>query len=119
MKSILCVSLIVFIAVILFSVYASSIHNQYFSAVASLDRNIEVGERCAEVYSMLEEYQLRNPIDVFVKRSDISNASGWEHRVDTASIILLNDLSTPFDTISYYVFCSDSDLVLDTFLVGD
>lgn len=119
MKSILYTALGVLVVFAVFLLYAGFIHNQYFSNIAVLDKNVEIGLSCDNVYSTLEEYRLSSSTNVFIKRLSISSTSEWKHRIDVASTIVVNDLSTPFDTISYYVFCNNKDRVLDTYLVGD
>ena len=104
---------------VLFSFYASFIHNQYFSNIASFDKEIQTGQECNKVMSNLEKYQISSPSNVFVKRLDINSTPEWKHKKEVASTIIVSDLSTPFDTINYYVFCSPKDIVLNTLLTGD
>jgi hypothetical protein len=104
---------------ILLTIYPSFIHNQYFSNVASLDRSIELNQDCGRVYSQLEQYRLSSPVNVFLAELDISATPERRHKVDVASTLVLNDLSTPFNTISYYVFCSTKHRVVGTLLSGD
>lgn len=103
----------------MFFFYASFVHNQYFSKVAVIDRKVVLGGECDEVYSALEGYRSSIPAGVFVGRSAISSNPEWAHRADVASIISVSDMSTPFDTINYYVFCNSDGVVLKTLLVGD
>lgn len=93
--------------------------HQHFSDIADLDRKIKTRDQCNNVYSVLEEYRVSTPIDVSIKKLNIKSTPEWKHKVDVTNIIVMNTLSSPFDTISYYVFCSNKDIVIDTLLAGD
>lgn len=104
---------------VLVSFYVSFIHNQYFSNIASFDKKIKLGRECNNVLSSLEKYQISSPKNIFVKKLDISSTPEWKHKKEVASTIIVSDLSTPFTTINYYVFCSQKGIVLNTLLTGD
>ncbi len=106
-------------AFVVFNFYASFIHNQHFSNIAALDKNIKTGQACNQVLSILEKYQLSSSSEVFVNKTDIGSTPQWIHRKEVVSTISVSDLSTPFDTINYYVFCNSKDTVLNTLLAGD
>ena len=108
-----------FVAFASFLFYSNSIHNQHFSNIAFLDKNIEIGMQCDNVYSTLEAYRIGSPSKVFIKKESVSSTPEWKHIIGLASTISVSDMSTPFDKINYYVFCNNSGAVLSTYLVGD
>ena len=109
----------IFLIIICGSIYANSIHNQYFSSVAKINRNIEKEDSCRSVYSKLDKYRESNSEGVFIGESPPSEISKWQNKKDIETIISLNDDTTPFDMITFYVLCGKDDKVLRTYLVGD
>lgn len=100
---------------ILFSLYGSFVHNQHFSEIAIINKKVHAGDKCDAVYLLLEEYRRSAPEEIFLGNSN----RVWEHKPNITSTIELNDLSTIFDNITYYVFCNDKGYVVETLLVGD
>lgn len=119
MKFIFYGTLGLLVALSTFLFYSNSIHNQYFSDIAILDKDIEIGMQCDSVHSIFEDYRISSPSKIFIKKENVSSTPEWQHIIGLASTISVNDLSTPFDPINYYVFCSNSGMVLSTYLVGD
>lgn len=108
-----------FLLAVGFPLYASFVHNQCFSDAAGLARTIHKGDSCEVAERLIREYIGSNKSSVSHSVSSIADHPGWQHKEGVTSVIRLDDDSSPFEHITYYAFCSQQEIVVDTLLVGD
>src|SRR5687767_11298507 len=85
-----------------FSLYASFVHNQYFSKAVGLARTIHKGDSCEVAERLIREHIGATKSNVSYSVSSIAAHPEWQHKEEVSSVIRLDDDSSPFDHITYY-----------------